>query len=125
MNGGHDSCFKCTTSCCSNVVGRTPNVSPASYATRWNSVTRYGCRSPSRLARERRGSMCTEASIPDLSRRRPAGPGPVVLGLVGPAGSGKSTVARAWAAEGARVLDADRIGHEVTDSDSDVRRALA
>jgi len=68
--------------------------------------------------------MCTEASVPDLSRRREGGPGPLVLGLVGPAGSGKSTVARALAAAGARVLDADRIGHEVTDGDADVRHAL-
>lgn len=46
------------------------------------------------------------------------------MGLVGPAGSGKSTVARALAAEGARVLDADRMGHDITDHDPEVRAAL-
>ncbi|MFN8589192.1 MAG: dephospho-CoA kinase [Candidatus Eisenbacteria bacterium] len=47
-----------------------------------------------------------------------------IVGLVGRAGSGKSTVARALAAAGAPVLDADEIGHDVTDHDPDVRRAL-
>jgi dephospho-CoA kinase len=47
-----------------------------------------------------------------------------VLGLVGPAGAGKSTVARAFAAQGARVVDADRLGHEVTQHDAEVRAAL-
>lgn len=58
-------------------------------------------------------------------RRAPRAPGgPFVLGLVGRAGSGKSTVARALAADGARVLDADRLGHGVTDRDPAVRAAL-
>ena len=48
-----------------------------------------------------------------------------VLGLVGRAGSGKSTVARALAADGAEVIDADAIGHTVTDHDDEVRAALA
>lgn len=48
-----------------------------------------------------------------------------MVGLVGRTGGGKSTVARALAADGAVVLDADRVGHEVTDRDPDVRRALA
>lgn len=47
-----------------------------------------------------------------------------IVGLVGRAGSGKSTVARALAAAGALVLDADEAGHDVTDHDPDVRRAL-
>lgn len=47
-----------------------------------------------------------------------------MLGLVGPAGAGKSTVARALAADGARVLDGDQLGHEVADSDVGVRTAL-
>jgi dephospho-CoA kinase len=47
-----------------------------------------------------------------------------VLGLVGPAGAGKSTVARAFAAQGARVVDADRLGHEITQHDAEVRAAL-
>ncbi len=48
-----------------------------------------------------------------------------MLGLVGPAGSGKSLVARALAADGARVLDADRMGHEITEGDPEVRATLA
>lgn len=47
------------------------------------------------------------------------------MALVGPAGSGKTTVARALEAAGARVLDADRMGHEITDGVPEVRRALA
>ena len=47
-----------------------------------------------------------------------------IVGLVGRAGSGKSTVAAAFRERGFPVLDADRIGHEVTDGDPDVRRAL-
>ncbi len=61
--------------------------------------------------------------IPKLRRPR-ADDGLLIVGLVGRAGSGKSTVARAFAARGALVLDADRIGHEVTDRDPDVRAAL-
>jgi len=38
---------------------------------------------------------------------------PPVIGLVGGVGSGKSTVARMMADEGCRVVDADRIAHEV------------
>lgn len=47
-----------------------------------------------------------------------------IVGLVGRAGSGKSTVARALGDAGAIVLDADETGHDVTDHDPDVRRAL-
>ena len=57
-------------------------------------------------------------------RRTPSGDGPFVVGLVGRAGSGKSSVARALERVGAVVLDADRIGHEVTDRDPAVRAAL-
>lgn len=57
--------------------------------------------------------------------RRPATAGDLfLLGLVGRAGSGKSTVARVLAASGAEVIDADRLGHEVTARDPDVRAAL-
>jgi dephospho-CoA kinase len=70
--------------------------------------------------------MSTEVPIPNRTRPRRAGStGPLVVGLVGPAGSGKSTVAHALAAAGARVLDADRIGHDVTDHVPEVRAALA
>ena len=59
------------------------------------------------------------------ARRAPAGDGLRVIALVGRAGSGKSTVARALAARGAEVVDADRLGHAVTDTDPEVRAALA
>jgi dephospho-CoA kinase len=58
-------------------------------------------------------------------RRAPAHDGLTVIGLVGRAGSGKSTVARALAEDGATVIEADRIGHQVTDHDPEVRAALA
>jgi dephospho-CoA kinase len=61
----------------------------------------------------------------DTSSRRPAArDGLLLIGLVGRAGSGKSTVARALAGAGAVVIDADEIGHEVTDQDPEVRAAL-
>ena len=56
-------------------------------------------------------------------RRAPVA-GPFVLALVGPAGAGKSTIARALAERGARIVDGDRLGHEVTDHDPEVRAAL-
>ena len=58
-------------------------------------------------------------------RRAKARDGLFVIGLVGRAGSGKSTVARALAEDGARLIEADRLGHEVTDRDPEVREALA
>jgi dephospho-CoA kinase len=64
-------------------------------------------------------------SIDPPRRRANAGDGLFILGLVGRAGSGKSTVARAIAADGAVVIEADAIGHEVTDQDPEVRGALA
>jgi dephospho-CoA kinase len=50
-----------------------------------------------------------------------------IVGLVGRAGSGKSTVAQALAGLGARgeaLIEADRLGHQVTDGDPEVRAAL-
>ena len=58
-------------------------------------------------------------------RRAGADDGLLILGLAGRAGSGKSTVARALEARGVPVIDADRIGHEITDTDPEVRAALA
>ena len=58
-------------------------------------------------------------------RRSHTGDGLFILGLVGRAGSGKSTVARAIAAEGGAVIDADELGHQVTDQDPEVRAAIA
>ncbi len=52
-------------------------------------------------------------------QRRPAGPwlhGPIpVIGVVGGIGSGKSAAAQAFAALGAFVLDADKVGHTLLD----------
>lgn len=66
------------------------------------------------------------STTPDATRRvrRVETGGPFVLGLVGPAGSGKSTVARALAARGARIVSGDDLGHAVTDGDAEVRAAL-
>ena len=57
-------------------------------------------------------------------RRPPAGDGLFILGLIGRAGSGKTTVARALEHDGARVIEADRVGHEVADRDPAVREGL-
>jgi dephospho-CoA kinase len=63
---------------------------------------------------------------PEVRPRRPhSGDGLFVLGLVGRAGSGKSSAARALADDGAVVIDADRVGHEVTEQDPEVHAALA
>jgi dephospho-CoA kinase len=40
--------------------------------------------------------------------------GPVLIGLTGPIGCGKSTIAARLGAAGARVIDADRLAREVT-----------
>jgi len=63
--------------------------------------------------------------MPTDARRAPAGDGLFLVGLVGRAGSGKSTVARALERDGAVVIDADALGHEVTAEDQAVRAALS
>src|SRR5688572_25188463 len=68
--------------------------------------------------------MSTEPR-PARPRRAPADDGWLVIGLVGRAGSGKTTVARTLAEQGASVVSADRIGHQVTDADPEVRAALS
>ena len=65
--------------------------------------------------------MSTDPARP---RRASADDGLLRLGLVGRAGSGKSTVADALERSGARVLRADQLGHQVTDQDPAVRAAL-
>lgn len=50
--------------------------------------------------------------------------GMAVVGLIGRIGAGKSTVARRFGALGARVIDADRIAHEVL-AEGDVVRQVA
>ena len=46
------------------------------------------------------------------------------LGLTGGTGTGKSTVAKFLARRGARVIDADKIGHVVLETNTKVRSAL-
>jgi dephospho-CoA kinase len=57
-------------------------------------------------------------------RRPDADDGLFIVGLVGRTGSGKSTVARALAEDGAVVIEGDALGHDVTDRDPEVREAL-
>jgi dephospho-CoA kinase len=62
------------------------------------------------------------------TERRPEaerGDGLFIVGLVGQAGSGKTTVARALEEDGAVVISADALGHQVTDEYPDVRAALS
>jgi len=68
--------------------------------------------------------MSTERGAGADRRRVRGGDALWIVGLIGRAGSGKSTVARAFAERGFPVLDADRLGHEVTDHDPEVRAAL-
>lgn len=65
------------------------------------------------------------ASGSPRARRAASDDGLFIVGLLGRAGSGKTTVARALAADGARLLEADRLSHEITDHDAEVRVALA
>jgi len=60
----------------------------------------------------------------DRARRPRTDDGLLIVGLVGRAGSGKSSVARALEADGAVVIAADALGHAVTDGDPEVRAAL-
>jgi dephospho-CoA kinase len=57
-------------------------------------------------------------------RRQPAADGLFLVGLVGRTGSGKSTLARMLAERGAEVIEADAVGHQVTDQDPAVREEL-
>lgn len=74
----------------------------------------------------RAGAAARTHEPPQLyrERRAPSDDGMLLVGLVGRAGSGKSTVARVFAEAGAQIVEADRIGHEITDHDPDVRDAL-
>lgn len=59
-----------------------------------------------------------------IERRPPSDDGLFIVGLVGRAGSGKSTVAAALAEAGAIVIEADRLGHRITDQQPEVRARL-
>ena len=43
-----------------------------------------------------------------------------IIGLTGGTGSGKTLAAKTFAQQGALVIDADKISHEITDSDEEV-----
>lgn len=51
--------------------------------------------------------------------------GPLLVGLTGPIGCGKSTVAQMFAARGAVVIDADQLTREVTDVGEPALAAIA
>ena len=94
---------------------------------RWKAATIWRCRSPFRWGRAPPGTTSTERSHarhPARPRRTPSTDGLLIVGLVGRAGSGKSTRRACARRDGRRVLDADRIGHEITDRDPEVRAAL-
>ncbi len=61
----------------------------------------------------------------DPAPARPRQARPLRIGLVGPIGCGKSTVAARLATHGALVIDADAIAREVTDTDPAVVAAIA
>ena len=52
-------------------------------------------------------------------------PRPVLIGLTGPIGCGKSTIAARLGAAGARVIDADRLAREVTEPGEPALAAIA
>ena len=66
------------------------------------------------IARTR--SHLVRCPLSGCGRAAHAGDGLFILGLVGRAGSGKSAVARAIIADGGALIDADAIGHQVTDT---------
>ena len=47
-----------------------------------------------------------------------------IIGLTGGIGSGKSTVSRFLAELGAVIIDADKVGHQVLESDTDVKQQV-
>lgn len=107
--------------------GPRPGTTPGSVARRRQPET--GSSTPRSLRGDVPGHGAHAGSSqpeprPAARPRRAPRSGAFILGLVGPTGSGKSTVAQALDADGARVLDADRIGHDVTDHDVEVRTAL-
>lgn len=55
---------------------------------------------------------------------RKRGPRPILIGLTGGPGVGKSEIAKLLARRGAEVIHADRIGHEVLDQDDQVQRRV-
>jgi len=73
--------------------------------------------------------MSTESATPYAvpggpRRRRDGHDGLYIVGLTGGLGAGKTSVARALAEAGARLVDADRLGHQVLE-DPRVRQELA
>ncbi len=56
---------------------------------------------------------------------RPVPSGTLLIGLTGPIGSGKSTVASVWARSGAGVVEGDGMGRQALLVDAELRRKLA
>jgi dephospho-CoA kinase len=48
-----------------------------------------------------------------------------VIGVTGPSGSGKNEVCRILQSEGAFIIDADRVGHELLDKNGPVKTSVA
>ena len=63
--------------------------------------------------------------MPTSARRPRTRDGLFIVGVIGQAGSGKSTVARVFEREGAAVIDADALAHEIVDFDPQVQAAIA
>ncbi|MEW5987842.1 MAG: dephospho-CoA kinase [Chloroflexota bacterium] len=59
------------------------------------------------------------------NRRSRWWPAKVIVGLTGNIATGKSVILRLAAAKGALTLDADKIVHEIMDSDADLQAAIA
>lgn len=68
--------------------------------------------------------MGSTVPVPSPSGGAARGPRPLRVGLTGPMGAGKSTVARALARRGAAVIDADALARQATD-DPDVLARIA
>lgn len=49
---------------------------------------------------------------------------PLIVGLTGNIGSGKSTAAKAFSRLGVPTFDADKVGHELLESDTNVRKKI-
>jgi len=65
-----------------------------------------------------------DSALPAMRQKRTGDSGMHIYGLTGGVGSGKSEVARRLSARGIPVIDADRIGHALLESGSEVADAV-